>query len=220
MRFEPMSRLAKTILAKGLYYFMSPLRQVDQPVQSDWQVPPEAFHYLDKESAKFLFDAAEKRLKHLLENSDRTTNRAIGLASLLIPLLAFLLTSLSNHYFAQPPKSLSCLLLVFCWLSLWTCALVINMLVRAAFPRDKHQLGREPHLVLTQDLLENEFYQKEAQYLRLLVQEIEDLQNRIHYMQQQNNQRTALVTTCFRVLGGYAFISVLLLTVLAVLFRS
>lgn len=181
--------------------------------QECWMAPDAAYADLHKESAKFLFDAAEKRLKNLLDVSDRTTNRAIGTFGLLIPLLGFLLAALFKHYFGKPTDQLAAFLLAVCWLSSWVCLISIGWLYRTAFPRDMHQMGREPRLLLNQELLTNEYYQGEKQYTRLLVAEIEDLQDRIRYMQAQSNQRVADIKKCFTLLAWYAGFCLLVLTV-------
>jgi len=169
-----------------------------------WSAPDAAFADLDKDAAKFLFDSTEKRLKNLLETSDKTTGRAITSLTFLIPLIAFLLSALFKHYFGSTAQSLSEQLLIISWLSCLVCLIAVSYFVRASFPRLMHQMGREPKALLTEEFLQNQYYQGESQYRRLLIGEIEEFQCRISFMQDQSNRRVEWIKVGFSLLGGYA----------------
>jgi hypothetical protein len=168
-----------------------------------WIAPVVSLPLLDKESAKFVFESAEKRLKHILDVSDRTTNRSISILTGIIPLLAFLLTGLFKHFFGKPEDAFSNQSLVICWISVIVCLLVIVLLGVVAFPRNMHQMGREPKFLYIKDFVDNDSYKNELQYKLYLVAETEDLQQRIDYMQAQSDFRVKLLKTTFLVIVFY-----------------
>lgn len=185
---------------------------------SNWQAPFDLFNQLDKDSAKLLFDLAEKRLKNILETADKTTNRAYIVLTATIPLVAFLFSALFKHYFGATDTHLSGLLLVACWLTILVSLISNAFLLRVAFPRDMHQVGREPKMLFTNELLTDTYYQEDKQAKMLLIYETEDLQQRIDYMQTQSNNRVYWFKTAVFLLFGYAFLCFIILSVLA-LFR-
>lgn len=159
---------------------------------------------LDKDAVKFIFESGEKRLKHLLEVSDRTTNRAFTILSGLIPLVAFLLSVLYKHYFGGAAGLLAAELFWLSWLSLVAALAAMILLTLIVFPRSMHQLGREPKKLLTVDLLQHEYYTDS--YKLLLYIESEELQGRIDYMQRQSNRRVRLFKAALMIIAGYALL--------------
>ena len=181
-----------------------------------WSAPIDDFEKINKDSVKFIFETAEKRLKHLLEVSDRTTNRAYSFLTTCIPLVAFLLASLFKHYFGNEADNLPCFLLPLLWGAVLICIGSTALLLQVVTPRDMHQIGREPKHIFTKELLLDERYQNENQYKLLLVAETEEFQSRIDFMQSQSNNRVGKVKLALYLLVGCAFIALfdLLLLVL------
>lgn len=179
-----------------------------------WRVPVEDLEKLDKDTAKFLFDYGEKRLKHLLEVSDRTTTRAISILTLSIPLVGFLLSALFKHYFGDDSSLLSIQILIACWVSIVVCLFCMICWGIVGFPRVMHQMGREPKVLFKKELIDNEYYLKENQFKLILIVETEELQQRIDYMQAQSNRRICILKTGLLTIAFYTgacFITLVLL---------
>ena len=175
-----------------------------------WNAPIVDIRKLTESSGKYILDQAEKRLRHLLELSERTTNRAIAILSGLIPVNIYLITLIFNNYYSKT-GGLTLPLITLCWISLVVIFVSIILSSYVAFPRDMHQMGSEPKNIFINELIESDFYINELQCLTIIVSEIEDLQNRIEFMQKQNNNRVVITKISFAVFGIYSIICTLML---------
>ena len=175
-----------------------------------WNAPIADIRKLTDSSGKYILEQAEKRLRHLLELSERTTNRAIAILSGLIPVNIYLITLIFNNYYSKT-GSLSLPLITLCWISLAVIFVSIILSSYVAFPRDMHQVGSEPKNIFTDELMKSDFYVNELQCLTIIVGEIEDLQNRIDFMQEQNNKRVVLTKISFAIFGIYAVLCTFML---------
>lgn len=181
-----------------------------------WIAPIDDLTKLDKDSAKFIFESGEKRLRHLLEVSDRTTNRTIAMLTGQIPLVAFILSLLFRHYVGAPENYLNPIMLGVSWASLIVSLISMILLGRIIFPRDMHQMGTEPKDLIIKDFVENPDYQNAHQYLLLLVIESESLQRRIDYMQDQSNRRVYLFKIALLIIAVYGLLCIAALVLLAI----
>ena len=181
-----------------------------------WEAPIKDLNLLNKDAAKFVFESAEKRLKHLLEVSDRTTNRAVAVVTALIPLTAFLLTTLYKHYWGGIESLLEDKMILLVWASIVVCLISLVLFGIVIFPRNMHQMGREPNQLFTEEFLEDEYYQDELQYKSYLVSETEDFQGRITFMQVQNNRRIKLFKWALLAIVFYSALLFFILTVVGI----
>lgn len=190
-------------------------RKFTMKQSSDWRAPMELFEQIDKDAARFVFESAEKRLKNILETSDKTTTRAYSILTATIPLLAILFTALFKHHFGDAQSHLSGLLLTVSWITVIVCLVSSAMMLRVAFPRDMQQIGREPKLLFTPEMLTHDYYQHEKQLKLFLIYEMQDIQQRICFMQGQSNIRVGLFKKAIYLLFGYALLCFSILVVLA-----
>ena len=175
-----------------------------------WNAPINDIKKLTDTSGKYILEQAEKRLRHLLELSERTTNRAIAILSGLIPVNIYLITLIFNNYYSKT-GILSLPLITLCWISLGVIFVSIVLSSYVAFPRDMHQMGSEPKNIFTEEIIESNYYINELQSLTIIVSEIEDLQNRIEFMQKQNNKRVVITKISFSIFGIYSIVCTLML---------
>jgi hypothetical protein len=202
---------------------------------SRWQVeinPETDWNTLDKDTFRFYFDQAEKRLKSTLEVAEKATQRAYSLLIGLVPLMTVLVSTLSQYYFYTPTKTVSTttktitittsvlttspILVIACWVALILSFSVLTIAFMVIFPRSAHQLGREPKALARPDYFENPEFKGIACYILNLVDELEDYQRRINFMEKQNEKRVWLTKCALLIIASGFFLYTLLLIISAV----
>lgn len=135
---------------------------------------------IDIETAKFLFDQAEKLLTSTVETGGILTDRALGLLRFEIPALAALVgylatTKNSNDLAFQIGLYLSIVLLI--------CTFLSAMMYWVTPVMDK---GSQPKLLAIKELFK---YNEDEQVLTFIVNEIESYQLRISHNMSYNKKR-------------------------------
>ena len=162
-----------------------------------WESGLDNFEKIDKDLVKFYFDQAEKSLKSTLELADKISIRAYALLATCIPFLTIIISLLSKNYLGS--ELLSCQLLLILWVLLIPISFCFISLLKVAFPKDYHQLGREPKYIVEEKYYNNPEYPGESSYKLMLSYEIEEYQNRITYMDKMNNSRVEMIKIVFKV---------------------
>ncbi|MBU1759227.1 MAG: hypothetical protein KKB19_00100, partial [Bacteroidetes bacterium] len=142
---------------------------------------------IDLVNAKFILSEAKDFCKYQNDNSDKITNRAFSILSILLPIVAtliiFIVKEKSTPTFSDD--------LVFKLLSFVVIVLLIIMffLSQVVFPRMFMPLGREPKDLCSSDFLGTTLKKENAQ-IALVLNEIEATQLKINYNKKQNLTRT------------------------------
>jgi hypothetical protein len=168
------------------------------------RIEVENFGVVSANAMRFVFEQAEKRLKSTLDMADRITVRAYAVLVLLVPCLSAVIGIFRNDL--KGCTNAEWLLLMCCVVGL---CVVLMLIVKIIYPRDMHQLGREPKVIALPEYYENPDYPHEESYVLLLTFEIEDYQSRIDYMEKQNSKRIYLLKWAYCVFVVLFFVLVL-----------
>ena len=126
------------------------------------------------ESAKYILHESNTYLKYQVDSTDKITNRAFSILTLLIPITSVIVAFFINEKYKPVycDRSLNILLLIV----LVALISIMFFLGKLVFPRLFMPLGREPRVIAIQDFLINA-----DSYLALVLAEIETAQERMDY---------------------------------------
>ena len=152
------------------------------------------------ESLKFILEHGLEHLEQTVEISNKITARAFTILSVLIPVLSVMLGILFNYQFEKtenmPPEGLMIVSVILIFPLLYC----LVLLIRLIFPRLIQPLGRPPAELDDPDYLENPEYNKNQQYLLMIINEIDNCQNKIAFNDASNTKRIKLFKTALWVI--------------------
>lgn len=165
---------------------------------SDWKsIPVDRY--------KIFFELAEKRLKDILDESEKITSRSYSLIALIIPVLSLSIAELLKNY--QAPNILTIIATIGIVLSSWT----LYSLIQIINVRDIWYFGTEPLDILIDDFNSSESLSQEELTKALYLSEIEQTQHKISSNKKVNNTRISKFKTCLNLsLLSLIFIVVIL----------
>lgn len=155
---------------------------------------------------KYFFDAGEKRLKEILDESEKITSRAYSLIGFIIPISSITLAQLISDFGYNCKSYITLLSLLISIYLLFQLLKVINV-------RNTWYLGTEPQEIVTDNftsfpgLSETEI--KKALYLS----EIEHIQEKITANKQINNDRIEKFRHCL--ITSFVTLSIMLAVLIA-----
>lgn len=170
-----------------------------------WDYPEIDFNTVDKEYLKCCFEMAEKRLKSTLEVSALATTRAFQTLTAIVPAItlavASILTKALDHKVHE--------VIVPAAIGIFFGMLAFIRLYRVIETRDMHQIGREPSALLKLEYYASKDYANDASYKLLLTLMMVDYQERIDFMDTQNEERVKDVQHALDYIK-YAFMTIVL----------
>ena len=152
-----------------------------------WKIQVNDWEKINKESAMFIINEADKFLKYTIEVSDKITTRAFSFLlitlTILIGIIGFTFQSYKECSALSP--NLICNFLFAIML-----IIVSVFLILIVSPRFFMMTGRSPKEIAINEFLCNDSLTPELSYLALILNEIENYQAKIEYNIDQNQKRT------------------------------
>lgn len=163
---------------------------------SDWKK-------VEIENIKFILTEAQAYFRFLSEAKIRITTRAFSIITILIPLscllIAFIIKSIDNEQFTNKQfVFLGTIILI-------NLLYILYGLGKIIMPKKSMPFGREPFKLFQEERLLGLNYDKELSMKALILNEIEDTQNKIEY-NKENNQALQFQLNRSMKLIGYLFI--------------
>lgn len=157
----------------------------------NFKIPVTDWTNVKIENAKFVLAEAKDNLKYLDDQSSRISNRAFSILTVLVPITGALIAFVVGQIMKEAIQSA---FIIWYVISIIVCLIAIMFLLgRLVMPRKFMSLGRPPKDICNDDMLGLSL-SKELSMVAIVMNEIENCQQKIEYNEIQNDKRTKLLS--------------------------
>ena len=156
----------------------------------NFKIPVTNWTQVKIDNAKFILAEAKENLKFLDDQSSRISNRAFSILTILGPISGALIAFVVGQMMKEPLQTT-----FFTWyaITIIFCLIAIMLILgRLVMPRKFMSLGRPPKDICNDDMLGISL-DKELSLIAIVMNEIENCQQKIEYNEIQNDERTILL---------------------------
>lgn len=175
-----------------------------------WESPINDWELIDTESYKLILSEADKTLKDISDDSEKTSTRAYGIITILIIVFGAVITGMLKCFSSQETITLA--------LGFLAEAIVITgvfyTLYEVIKPRTFYRIGTEPKDLLISRYFERTDYDDTDKLRRLYLHAIEQYQDKITLNEEINKTRIGKINSSLSVI----FYSLFGLTIYIALF--
>jgi len=161
-----------------------------------WRHNLKDWEKVNKEVYKFCLDQAEKRLKDIIEDSEKITSRSYTLIGVLIPLLSICVGIILKYIISNSPLDLIVYMSIISVLIIGYCLWSLSKLVGV---RQIWSSGTEPVNIVKSEYLEIESLIDDEPLKFLYLSEIEQIQHKIDQNNIINHKRIKKFSNCLQV---------------------
>jgi hypothetical protein len=148
-----------------------------------WNAELSNWKSVSKDMYKYFLDSSEKRLKEILDESEKITTRSYSLLAFVIPVVSL---SISSLVMGKVEFNFSLFLNLIC---LGSSCYVIYVLVKLVNAREVWYLGTEPIDIVNDSFTTHETLTQEELEKALYLSEIEQIQHKITCNKVVNDER-------------------------------
>ena len=165
-----------------------------------FQIPVSDWEEVKIENAKFVLTEAQTYAKDLSEASGHITARAFSILTIFIPITSALIAFVVGESMKGNPNYFITFYIIVIVTSL---IVIMFFLGKLVLPRLFMPLGRQPAAICSDEMLGVKLT-KELSIIAIVLNEIEDCQQKIEYNECQNNQRIKMLERIMKA-GGVLF---------------
>lgn len=162
-----------------------------------YKIPVSDWKKVGIDNAKFILTEAQTYAKYVSEESGHITARAFSILTVLIPITSALIAFVVGQTMKGNPNYF-----ITCYIIAIVTGFIVIMffLGKLVMPRLSMPLGRIPSNICTDEMLGIN-HTKELSMIVIVLNEIEDCQQKIEYNEDQNNLRTKKLHMCMKAIG-------------------
>lgn len=175
-----------------------------------WKLELSDWTKANLKSLELIHSKANEAFDYTTNVADKISSRAFTFISILVPIISLIIGLLGNQLYGQNepiPQTVLVVAFIICIPSAMSLAALIWMI----FPKRFMHAGREPKKISIPQVIQDDSFTKEEQYLALLIGEIEGLQKKISTNEKINNKRLEILKWVLRIISISLFISIGLL---------
>ncbi|HLP20464.1 MAG TPA: hypothetical protein VK174_09190 [Chitinophagales bacterium] len=176
----------------------------------NFKIPVSDWTEVGIENAKFVLSEAQSYLRYLSDVSGRITARAFSILTVLATITSALIAFVVKQALDSPSTSN--------FITYYTVAIVIALIMimfalgKVVMPRLYMPVGRSP-VELCNDEMLGVTLEKNLSLVALIMNEIENNQNKIAFNERQNAERQTLLNYCLKVVGVLFALSTVTITI-------
>jgi hypothetical protein len=161
-----------------------------------WRHSLKNWELVNKDVYKFCFEQAEKRLKDVLDDGEKITNRAYTLIGILIPVLSVFVGVLLKNFSSKTVFDFVSILSLLGIVVLGICLFLLSRLIKV---REVWFSGTEPQDIILSHYLEIDSLTEDESLKYMYLSEIESIQHKIDQNKLANEQRIRIFSNCLTV---------------------
>jgi hypothetical protein len=176
----------------------------------NFKIPVSDWTEVGIDNAKFVLAEAQSYVKYLSDVSGRITARAFSILTVLATITSALIAFVVKQAIDSPTTNT--------FITYYTVAIVIVLIAimfalgKVVMPRLFMPVGRSP-IEISNDELLGVTMEKKLSFVALVMNEIENSQNKIDFNERQNAERQTLLNYCIKAVGVLFALSTVTITI-------
>lgn len=158
-----------------------------------WRHSLKNWENVDKDVYKFCFEQAEKRLKDVLDDSEKITSRTYALIGILIPVLSVCVGIVLKSLVLKSGMGFLGTISIISILILGGCLFFLASIIKE---RDVWFSGTEPQDILLSHYVEVDTLENDEPVKYMYLSEMEQIQHKIESNKTVNEQRIGIFSKC------------------------
>jgi hypothetical protein len=179
-------------------------------MQTNWSLKISDWTKSNVKSLEFIHSKANEAFSYTTNVADKISSRAFTFISILVPIISLIIGLLGNQI-VEPTKSIPSTVLIVALIICVPSVLSLGALIWMIFPKKFMHAGREPKNIAIPQVIQDDSFTQDEQYLALLIGEIEGLQKKISTNEELNNKRLKILKWVLRIISISLFLSIIIL---------